>query len=261
MLIDAHCHYDSYSGQELDLALKETRENNILTLGTSMDPDGYARTKNISRSNPLIIPCFGIHPWNAHKYADALDIYSTQIKESPLLGEIGLDFHFVKDASLYPQQRRVIEYFLQEAKSQKKLVNLHTKGAENDILEYLRQFQLDHFIIHWYSGPLDLVERFLALGATFTIGVAVLDTKHVRKLASILPAERLLTETDNPGALEWKTQERGMPTIIKQVVLKLAEIISLDQAEMEFQIQENFKRLISSNAKASSILAKLNSSS
>lgn len=261
MLIDAHCHFDAYTGQELDLALAETQENNILTLATSMDPEGYARTKMISRNNPLIFPCFGIHPWNAHKYADTLKNYSSQILESLILGEIGLDFHFVKDASLYPLQRKVLEYFLREANEQKKLVNLHTKGAENDILEYLHQYQLDHFIIHWYSGPLDLVERFLALGAIFTIGVAVLDTKHVRKLASILPADRLLTETDNPGALEWKTQERGMPNIIKQVVLKLAEIRSLDQAEMEFQIQENFKHLISSKSKESSILTKLNSSS
>ncbi len=248
MLIDAHCHFESYSEQELPSALKETFDNNILTLSTSMDPEGYSRTKKISRNNPLILPCFGIHPWNAPKYVDSLKNYRAQIKESPLLGEIGLDFHFVKDAALYPSQHKVLEYFLNEAKIQKKLVNLHTKGAETDILEYLRRFQLDRFIIHWYSGPLNLVGQFLELGAYFTIGVAILNTNHIQKLASILPAERLLTETDNPGALEWQTQARGMPSIIKQVVQELARLRSLERAEMESQVQNNFMRLISQDS-------------
>ena len=256
MLIDAHCHFDAYREQELDLALAETQENKILTLGTSMDPEGYARTKVISRNNPLIFPCFGIHPWNAYKYADTLKNYSPHIKESLILGEIGLDFHFVKDASLYPPQRKVLEHFLSEAKAQKKLVNLHTKGAENDILEYLHHYQLDHFIIHWYSGPLNLVDRFLALGAYFTIGVAVLNTVHIQTLATILPAERLLTESDNPGAFEWQTKERGMPSIINHVVQKLAEIRFLEIVEMEARIEDNFKHLISVDSQLAKIMEK-----
>jgi len=56
MFVDAHCHTDLYKGQELRLALEETRNHNILTLSTSMDPEGYSRALRINRNNPRIIP-------------------------------------------------------------------------------------------------------------------------------------------------------------------------------------------------------------
>lgn len=78
----------------------------------------------------LIIPAFGIHPWNAPAHVDRLDKLAEAIDQTPLIGEIGLDHHFVKDSSRYLAQRKVFEFFLQEARRSNKIVNLHSKGAE-----------------------------------------------------------------------------------------------------------------------------------
>lgn len=51
-------------------------------------------------SNPLIVPLFGIHPWEAHRFAHDLDRLAPLLAESPMLGEIGLDFLLVKDKTL-----------------------------------------------------------------------------------------------------------------------------------------------------------------
>jgi Tat protein secretion system quality control protein TatD with DNase activity len=40
-----------------------------------------------------------------------------------MIGEIGLDYHFVQDTSTYPAQRKVLEFFLDAAREQEKIIN------------------------------------------------------------------------------------------------------------------------------------------
>lgn len=186
MLIDVHTHLDHY-GKFLDSAVKEIERHRILSLSTAMDIPSYEKIQDIGRKCVYVIPCFGIHPWNAHKYADRLDELAPYIHESPLLGEIGLDFHFVKDTNRYPRQEKVLRYFLQSAQEQNKSINLHTKGAEREILALLEEFRIPPFIVHWYSGPLELVEDYLEAGAFFTVGVAVLNSPHIARIVHRIP--------------------------------------------------------------------------
>jgi TatD DNase family protein len=246
MLIDAHTHLDHYE-ECLDSALEEIERHRILSVSTAMGIPGYKKTQDIGRKCVYVIPCFGIHPWNAHEYADRLDELAPYIQESPLLGEIGLDFHFVKETARYPRQEKVLRYFLRSAQDQKKSVNLHTKGAEREILALLEEFRIPPFILHWYSGPLELVEGYLEAGAFFTVGVAVLNSPHIARIVQRIPKERLLTETDNPGALQWQSRMTGMSAVLIRVVHKLAEIRQSSCEELIHQVGMNFLNLIGSD--------------
>ncbi len=62
----------------------------------------------------------------------------------------------------------------------------------------------------------------------------------MRSLAARLPADRLLTETDNPGAWEWMAGEVGFPDLIERVEEALAEIRGVSRAELTEQAEENF---------------------
>ncbi len=64
---------------------------------------------------------FGIHPRRAAEYADRLPEIGRYIETSPAIGEIGLDFHWVKDTSTYPAQRKVLEYFIAAADEQEQV--------------------------------------------------------------------------------------------------------------------------------------------
>jgi len=166
------------------------------------------------------------------------------VASSPMLGEIGLDHHFVEDRSEYPAQRTVFEFFLAAAKSQGKVVQLHTKGAEAEILNLLRQYDIQRAVVHWYSGPLDTFRELLALGAYFTVGPEVLYSEHIRALARELPLERLLTETDNPGGPRSLTGKPGTPGLIRDVVQGLAELKKTPAAAIEQAVQANLARLV-----------------
>lgn len=242
MLIDAHSHLDKYGG-ELDAALEEMSQHRILTISVSMDLPSYQRNLEIAERCPLVIPTFGIHPWQAPEYADRLDELAEPTRQTPMIGEIGLDSDFVKDASEFPSQRKVLEYFLAAAKERHKIVNLHTKGAEEEIFQLLERYQTDRAIVHWYSGPFDILKSLADRGTYFTIGVEVLRSKRIQALAKAIPEHLLLTETDNPGGQQWLNGEFGMPSLVQKVIDKLAELKDKTPPETQELVMTNFSCL------------------
>ena len=106
MLIDAHLHLDKY-GDLLDEALKQIETERIFTVATAMDVPSYLEMRKIGERCELVLPTFGIHPRRAAEYASRLPELGRNIETSPAIGEIALDFHWVKDTSTYSAQRKV----------------------------------------------------------------------------------------------------------------------------------------------------------
>ncbi|MBI2534188.1 MAG: TatD family hydrolase [Deltaproteobacteria bacterium] len=246
MFIDAHVHLDKY-GDLLDEALRQIDQERIFTVATAMDVPSYLELQKIGERSELILPTFGIHPRRAADYADRLPEVARYIEGSPAIGEIGLDFHWVKDPSTYPAQRKVLEYFFAAAREQKKFVNLHTKGGEKEILDLLEKYDIQRAIIHWYSGPMDILRGMIQFGCCFTIGVEVLYSDHIKAIAKAVPDHLLLTETDNPGGLKWLKGEVGMPRAIANVVDALAELRQSTPGLIMQTVQANFSRMIQDN--------------
>lgn len=242
-LIDAHLHIDQY-GNDLPIALEQIRTLSICSLAVSMDIPSYHETVKIAKSEPLILPSFGIHPWNAPEYTNRLDEIDELLETAPAIGEIGLDHRFVEDKTKYQAQETVFRYQLEAAENFGKLINLHTSGAEDLILQHLKTRSLPAVIVHWYNGPMEIVKNFLDLGAYFTIGVEVFQSERIRKLASILPEDRILTETDNPNGWEWLHGEPGFPTLIENVESEIAEIRNLSRPYFSDFVSSNFKELL-----------------
>lgn len=243
MLIDAHAHLDRYE-DKLESALKEITQHKIFTLSNSMDLPSYKQNLEIGRKCDLVLPTFGIHPWNAPEYADQLEDLKEAVEKTPIIGEIGLDYHSAEYAYQFSAQRKVFEFFLEKAKQQNKIVNLHTRGVEKEVLVLLKEYEIQRAIIHWYSGPLDLLDKLLDTGAYFTIGVEILDSKHIKTIAQRLPMDRLLTETDNPGGQMWVKGMLGMPSVIKEVIQILAEVKNITEQVIIQAVEINFTRLI-----------------
>ena len=243
MLIDAHVHMDKY-GADLERALQEIRTHRVFTIAVAMDAPSYQRSVEIGNECELVLPTFGIHPRRAPEYADRLRELNPLIEESPAIGEIGLDFHWVKDSSQYPAQVKVLAYFLAAAREQKKMVNLHTKGAEKKILDLLEHYDIQRAIVHWYSGPLDILRALIQFGAYFTVGVEVSYSETIRAIAREIPDHLLLTETDNPGGLKWLRDVIGMPKEVQNVVDMTARVRNSSSESLAQIIHTNFLRLI-----------------
>jgi len=246
MFIDAHAHVDKY-GDIVNEALQQIQQHRIFTIATAMDVPSYSELQTIGDRSNLILPTFGIHPRRAPEYVDRLSELSPFIEQSPAIGEIGLDFHWVKDSSTYPAQLKVLEYFLAAAREQKKFVNLHTKGAEQEILRLLERYDIERAIVHWYSGPLDILRELVDFGAYFTVGVEVSYSETIKAIAREIPNHLLLTETDNPGGLKWLKGVVGMPTEIEKVVDTIAELRGYSATFVAQTVHNNFLRLVAND--------------
>ena len=142
MFIDAHAHLDMYQSRRYKI-ISQIEENKIFTISNSMDIPSYQENMILSEFSEYIIPTFGIHPWNAPEYASDLNPLRNYIRSSKMIGEVGLDFYFIKDSSEYAAQKKIFEFFLQSAQDQQKIITIHTKGAEKEVLFLLSQFVLN----------------------------------------------------------------------------------------------------------------------
>ena len=260
MLIDAHSHVDRFElvdEQALGSALAEITEHKILTISNSMDLPSYTRNLEISEMCDWVAPIFGVHPWNAPENAGHLDGLRGAIEQSPMLGEIGLDHHFVQDTSTYPAQRKVFEFLLGAAREQDKIVHLHTKGAEEEVLYLLNQYDIRRAIVHWYSGPLDIFGELLDRGAYFTVGIEVLYTEHVQAIAQEIPSKQLLTETDNPGGPKGFIGKPGMPALLQDVVQGIAEARDTTAESIVQMVRANMLELTQDDQRLSGVRAVL----
>jgi TatD DNase family protein len=258
MYIDTHAHLDKYDSL-LPKAIEEIERHEIFTIGVSMDPEGYAKSKTIDEQTEWCVSTFGVHPWNAPAFHSQLEALQPLIDASPMVGEIGLDYHFVLEQENHSIQRDVFRHFVKQGIAQKKILNIHTKGAETDVDSILGELDAHRGIIHWYSGPIRLLQALAEKGMYFTIGVEVLFSAAIQKIAKSVPPSLLLTETDNPGGYHWLTGTLGMPSIIAQVVDKLAEIRGWSAEETKTLVLKNFLRLASDDEWAKRIKARSDS--
>jgi TatD DNase family protein len=249
MLVDAHTHLDHYDDALLPDVLAQIDHLRMLTVAVATDPVSFERTRSLAQRSLWIIPAFGIHPWKAAQYAGDLDALEGLIEASVMLGEIGLDYYWVEDRATDDAQRRVLRHFLHAARAQHKVVNLHTKGAEAEILALLEAYRIERAIIHWYSGPLDIARRLAERGAYFTVGVELDRNEQIQTLAQQIPTGQLLTETDGPSGLEWLGGGTAMPQHVLGVVRTLARVRGVDETEMQQVIWENTRRLWGDDAR------------
>jgi len=247
MYVDAHSHLDKYSDAELGGVLEAIERLRILTFSVSVDGPSFVRTEAIAAQSELVVPCFGVHPEEAAEHVASLGDIREIAQRSPMFGEIGLDYRTVTDESLHSAQRDVFDWFLDLALAQDKMISVHCVGAEQDAADLLARYESIRAIVHWYSGPLDVLDRMIDAGLMFSVGVEVLHSDHIRNVAAAIPPDQLLTETDNPGGPRWLTGNTGYPQLITDVVDGLSDIRGESRDDLLAAVRSNLIRLIESD--------------
>lgn len=242
MYIDAHTHLDFFN-EKIDNAIDEINNFKILTIANSMDIESYVKNKAYAQRSKYIKPTFGIHPWKATEYKGELEELIPYIEESELIGEIGLDFFWVEDKRTYDAQRRIFNFILKESIKRKKIISIHTKGAEEEIYNILKGYGYSKVIIHWYSGDSEILDKFIELGCYFTVSVDVGYSKLSEEILTRIPIDKLLVETDGPTALEWVNGDYGYPRAIIDVVENVSKRKAIPSDRLVKIIEENFFKL------------------
>lgn len=244
MLVDAHAHVDWYPLDRHERALEEIDANGIITLSVTTTPRDLFRLGPLASRSARIIPCFGVHPRNAYEHVHNLQALDPLIEDSRVLGEIGLDYKSSRDEHLRGAQVRVLEHFLSHAASDDKVVNVHCHGAETEVTDLLEKHGVRRVIVHGYGGSTDALRRMVENGYYVSVGFECIISKGHQDIVRAIPADRLLTETNNPVGLERLAGSWGMPSLLRDVLDMVGRLLKVPTAEVERRVEENFRRLM-----------------
>ncbi|MBZ9633652.1 TatD family hydrolase [Clostridium sp. FP1] len=242
MYIDAHSHLDFFNNK-IEYAINEINNLKILTIASGMDMESYLKNKEYSKRSQYIKATFGIHPWKAAEYKGELEDLIPYIEESKIIGEIGLDFFWAEDNGTYEAQRRIFNFILEESIKRDKVICIHTKGAEEEIYNILKHYSYSKVIIHWYSGDIKTLDKFIELGCYFTISVDIDYSKLTEEILARIPIDRLLVETDGPTALEWVNGDYGYPRVIINVIKSVSKRKAISTERLLKVLEDNFFEL------------------
>ena len=236
-LIDSHCHVNADRfDRDVELVLGGARlagVERILVPGWNVASSERA-LRLVDRFGWLDA-AVGVHPHDAAKVdaeAWAGIVAWAADPRVVAIGETGLDY----DRVFSPIEDQLVNLRRNLALSVEtgKPAILHCRSAsgrrdaQDALLAELRAFGTNppRVIIHSYSGPLDYAEAVLELGATVSFSGLVFRAGEEASatVAGLVPAERLLVETDSPFlAPPGAPRSRNEPEWVRVTAAWLAE--------------------------------------
>ena len=226
-------------------------------------PADWPEVTKLGKHN-RIRPAFGLHPWKVSEAPD--DWFETlqtflNSERGALIGEIGLD-KWIRD-SRFDQQIIAFEKQLKLAAALDLPPSIHCLKAWGPMLSSLEKLHhlLPGFLLHSYSGPVEMVDNFVEMGAYFSISGYYVRPGKVAKLEpwKRIPLDRVLVETDAPDMLppadlqlEKLEDNEGKllnhPTNIRSIYQWAADWFEVELETFAQQIEKNYHRLFGSKS-------------
>jgi TatD DNase family protein len=254
MLVDSHCHLDFPDfASELDAVVARAGDAGLMRLVTiSTRVRRFAGVLAIAERFPNVFCSVGTHPHHAHEELDVtLDdlIAHAQHPKVVAIGEAGLDYHY--DNSPRDAQEQGFRTHIAAARATGLPVVIHAREADDDVARILEEeagkgaFPL---VLHCFTGGPDLARRAVALGGyvSFSGILTFKNSSALRAIATELPPDRILVETDAPYLAPNPFRgKRNEPSYVVETAKILAETRGVSFAEIARQTSDNFFRLFS----------------
>ena len=194
----------------------------------------------------------GVHPHEAQHFEQVTAQDLADLCASPkvvALGECGLDYHY--DRSPREVQRRVFATHMEAAQLTGLPLVVHTRQADDDTRALLSEGWERgplRVLLHCYTSGPDLLEWAADRGAWFSVaGIAAFKAADdVRSLVQLMPADRILVETDCPYlAPPPHRGRRNEPAYLPLVAAQLAHVRGWSEKEAARRTTDAFFDLFS----------------
>ena len=195
MIIDTHCHFDMIPNPERYIREREVAGN--IVIGMTNLPSHFQMGVEHVKTLRYVRLALGMHPLLAKEGQKELALFRRYVDQTSYIGELGLDFSRV-GYSTRDLQIRMLRDVLSVLKGKKKIISVHSRRAENELLELLTDYDIKNVIFHWYTGPVGLIDKILDRGYYFSVNEAMCLSKNGQAILKKIPKERILTETDAP---------------------------------------------------------------
>jgi TatD DNase family protein len=239
MLIDTHCHIDLYDKPEM--LIRECEKNGIIVIAMTNLPSHFEMGFPFLRQSKTVRISLGLHPLFADKHKPEFQIFLRNLDRTSYIGEIGLDFS-IEGLKTKELQLDSFEKILQIVSNKQKILSIHSRRAEKEVLELLIKHNISNAIFHWYSGSKSILLKILDAGYYFSINPSMINSPNGRTIISKIPINRILTESDGPFVQY--NHRLVHPWDMKVILDYISLTRQINVIEVEMQIQSNFFELI-----------------
>ena len=252
--IDTHCHLDKLDSTP-EVSIPEAKKAGVKRMITiSVDESSLDFVSVQTKKYKEVFGSAGVHPHEASSMTEYLEEkifrFAQEQKKIIAIGETGLDYHYMHCPEKV--QQKVFRKHLQIADKLNLPVILHSREAETDTLNIIRDYSVNSLgVAHSFTGSFNMAKNLLEMGWYLGINgiVTFKNAEDLRKLVSWLPLDKLLLETDSPYLapvpFRGKTNKPAHIPVIAEFVAGLKKISTEKLAEQTLKnSQQLFKLLI-----------------
>ncbi|OYT93886.1 MAG: DNAase [Burkholderiales bacterium PBB3] len=258
MFTDSHCHL---TFPELVSALPEIRSamavagvDRAMCICTTLEEFGAVH--QLAQDYDNFWSTVGVHPDNEDVQEPTLDDLLQRGKMDRVLaiGETGLDFYRLNGRTVQDMewQRERFRIHIRAARALKKPLVIHTRSASEDTLRVLREEGEDGGqesaggVFHCFTESAEVARAALDLGFYISFsGILTFKTaQDLRDVASWVPMDRMLIETDSPylAPVPYRGKTNN-PSYVPLVAKQIAQLRNCAVEDVGLATSANFDKL------------------
>jgi len=244
-LVDAHCHLsDEDFSADLEAVIERARRAGVVAMITSsLNKADALRALEIARSHPgVVFLSIGFDPTiEDEAELEAVMELARELAgrgEVVAIGEVGLDFYWVRSEGAREAQKERFRMWIRLAEELGLPLVVHSRSAGKYAIGILLEEGYGRVLMHAFDGRVGWALKGAREGGFyFSIPTSVVRSQQKRKLAKAVPLENLMVETDAP-VLGPEPRARNEPANLPLAVRAVAELKGLaaeEVAEATFQ--------------------------
>jgi TatD DNase family protein len=233
-MIDSHLHLDADQYPDPSGAIKRARDAGVSAMVVpGVGPASNRAVIKLGRNfRGVIFPALGFHPERFEHSEDeareALEMIARERDSIYAVGEVGLPWYGERasDAGVLNAARVMLARFARAAVALDLPLILHAPHARAaDALAIIREAGVTRAVFHWHKSDEQTTREILNAGYFISLSPEVAYRARDQDLTRMLPADRILVETDGPwpygGQFAGRLTE---PAMIKEVVAAIAHL-------------------------------------
>ena len=255
--VDSHCHLN-YPGlvERTAEVLERMRAAGVmkaLNICTSLEE--CVKVVNMARDHNFIVASVGVHPDNLGIEEPTVERLVELARDPKVvaIGETGLDYYIRegdgKSGDLEWQRQRFRTH-IRAAKAANKPLIIHTREAAEDTLRILTEEGAQRVggVMHCFTESVDVARACIDMNFLISLSgiVTFKNAKQVQQVATEIPLEHLMIETDSPflapAPYRGKVNE---PSYVVFVAQKIAELKGVTVEEVARVTSANFEKFVS----------------
>jgi len=244
-MIDVHCHLTSprFDRDREEVIRKASQRLEAAIMSVTHPEEAEDAFSLAEKSSFPLYITMGLHPKYAAQIQDKqlqdyLDLIRHNSSRVVGIGEIGLDYHWVRDETAICRMKEVFMTLLELAGEVRLPVVLHLRNALSEGLRMVTESGADRVMFHCFGGTEKQVGEIASEGYCISIATNILrDRGNALRKA---PRDYVVTETDSPYL--GPGRERNVPQNVSLVIDKLAALWDLSPREVDGITSRNARR-------------------